>query len=144
MVAPWSEAVVASRHREYPRPGSGGGDLHEPAERERGPHVTAHLLARLTEGQIPGPGASLLKLLASEVSYRRDEAAVKVAGNSAAAWDPAEETDRPGVDWLGARIITIGGGTSEMQRNQISERVLLLPRELMPDKDLPFSQVRHN
>ena len=43
--------------------------------------------------------------------------------------------------WLAARIGTIAGGSNEMQRNVISERVLGLPREPSPDKDVPFSQV---
>ena len=43
--------------------------------------------------------------------------------------------------WLAARIGTIAGGSNEMQRNAISERVLGLPREAAPDRDIPFSQV---
>jgi hypothetical protein len=43
--------------------------------------------------------------------------------------------------WLAARIGTIAGGSNEMQRNAISERVLGLPREAAPDRGVPFSQV---
>lgn len=109
----------------------------KPFTRER---VNAGLMA----GTIPGPGASLLKLLSSQVGYRRSQIAVEIAGAGAVVWAGDTADISPGTPWLGARITTIAGGSNEMQRNVISERVLGLPREYLPDKELPFSQVRHN
>jgi len=100
--------------------------------------------AGMRTGRIPGPGASLLKLLSSLAEYRRREIAVEIAGERAAIGSPGDGVAHIGVEWLTARSSTVAGGTNEMQRNQISERVLGLPRETAPDKGIPFREVQQN
>lgn len=102
-----------------------------------------HIGEALQSGRFPAPGASLLKLLSSHIGYRRLEIGMEIAGESGIVWDGPDE-ESPGVQFLGARAHTLAGGTTEMQLNQISERVLGLPREMSNDKDLPFSQLPHN
>jgi alkylation response protein AidB-like acyl-CoA dehydrogenase len=112
------------------------------------PLAAQRISAQLQLGLLPAPGAALLKLLGGEVPYRQAGLSVRVAGQSAAVWSAADgaqngpRPDPPGLMWLVARTSTIAGGTNEMQLNQISERVLGLPREATPDKDVPFAQIR--
>ena len=60
----------------------------------------------------------------------------------AAAWtdDDGALADR-GADFLMRQVSCIGGGTTEMARNVISERVLGMPRERTLDRDVPFRDV---
>jgi alkylation response protein AidB-like acyl-CoA dehydrogenase len=102
-----------------------------------------HIGEGLRSGRFPGPGASLLKLLSSHIGYRRLEIGMEIAGDNGVVWDGVDE-ESPGIQWLGARAHTLAGGTTEMQLNQISERVLGLPRDAVTERDVPFSQLPHN
>ena len=67
---------------------------------------------------------------------------MEVAGESAVAFEP----DGPGAtiatDYLNCRVQSIAGGSNEMQRNGIAEKILGLPRELNVEKGKPFRQVQ--
>ena len=52
-----------------------------------------------------------------------------------------EGANQPALNYLNARMASIAGGTNEMPRNGISERVLGLPREPSFDSNKPFSEV---
>jgi len=70
----------------------------------------------------PGPESSLEKMLGSETDQRLQESAMGLFGPHAALEGPI------GRDYLYSRSETIMGGTSEIQRNVVAQRILGLPR----------------
>ena len=82
---------------------------------------------RAVEGSEPGAEANVTKLLGSEVAQRKAALMARLAGPAAAV----REGDEKRVStWLMATLgASIGGGTSEILRNQIGERLLGLPRD---------------
>ncbi|HWW54404.1 MAG TPA: acyl-CoA dehydrogenase family protein [Acidimicrobiales bacterium] len=96
----------------------------------------------ISRGETPGPESSVLKL-----AYSRHVAA---NGDLVLALEGVRGTllgaDAPDAGFwqqcfLGQWSSRIGGGTDQIQRNVIGERVLGLPREPHPDKDLPFHEL---
>ncbi len=95
--------------------------------------------AALRAGQTPGPSGSLGKLMRAVISRRTRELLGRIHGPSMIAGDGV---GGPGKATLGTFASSIAGGTDEIQRNIIGERVLGLPREPSVDKDLPFRDLR--
>ena len=87
-----------------------------------------------------GAASSVAKLLSSELSQRITTAAIDLSGPAGVAW---EAPGQPLLvrEFLQARSLTIAGGTSEIQRNILGERILGLPREPEPDRNLPWRQI---
>ena len=100
----------------------------------------------------PGPEGSIAKLMFAEVNKRIYELCMDLLGPSAmVGYDytmkRAESLGLVGpAGWsrkmfLRSRANSIEGGTSEIQRNILGERVLGLPGDVRVDKDLPWSKV---
>jgi len=91
----------------------------------------ARTLTRLSRGEQIGPESSVVKLFWTEMSQRLYETAGSIFGLDAAVWgsDPNSiDRGRWARGMLWSRAASSAGGTSEIQRNIIAERILGLPR----------------
>ncbi len=95
-------------------------------------------------GYFPGPAGALVRLYAGEMAVRRSDISMEIAGSGAVASGADDVTFLYGEWFLGRQASCLGGGSTEIARNIISERVLGMPREHAADRDVPFSQVKGN
>jgi alkylation response protein AidB-like acyl-CoA dehydrogenase len=99
--------------------------------------------AALKSGKAPGPEGSIAKLAGALLSKRSSDLGIAIAGPAGQAWLP---DDRRGPRWaqqvLSSPSSRIAGGTDEIQRNIIGERVLALPKEPQVDRDQPFRELK--
>ncbi|WP_018506124.1 acyl-CoA dehydrogenase family protein [Parafrankia discariae] len=87
--------------------------------------------------------ASYWKLAAGVHDPLRARLVMEIGQGMPLVWR-GDDGRRAALDYLNSRVWSIAGGSNEMQRNAISERVLGLPREPSFDRGKPFSEVLHN
>ena len=88
-------------------------------------------LSRLARGIEPGPESSLVKLAWTEMTQRLSTAALVVLGDQAPLWPTPGGDLAAGTwqrQWLWSKAAGIAGGTTEVQRTIVAERLLGLPR----------------
>ncbi len=105
--------------------------------------LAEHVFHAVAGGSLPPAAGSIIRLSMAEVHDVETDTALAVAGPAAVVEDRAGLLDI-GTRYLGRQIASIGGGTTEMARNVIGERVLNFPREYAADRGVPFNQVRRN
>src|SRR5205807_1366488 len=112
---------------------------HDPIRQEVGALVAEHhalsildlrRAIRALAGDGTGAEGNITKLIGNELDQRLTEVAMRILGPDAAAVDG--ELVEWGYQFLFTRAYTLGGGTSEISRNAIGERILGLPRDPAP------------
>jgi alkylation response protein AidB-like acyl-CoA dehydrogenase len=117
-------------------------DLAELYARGRAVQLFALLLREEAQaGRLPGARGSVAKLAGSELGRFAGNVAADVLGDQIAGFD-SDELQAVTVSIIAAPGSAIAGGTSEIQRNIIGERVLGLAKDPGVDRATPFNQLR--
>ncbi len=91
-------------------------------------YFARRVAAAIQSGLMPPPASVLLKLYRADKHQRNAETAMQIAGERGVLWP---ESDERGGEWaleyLGSRARSIAGGTNEMQRNVVGDRLIGLP-----------------
>jgi len=96
----------------------------------------------IATGAMADQSSAIGRLFTGVTSARLRTIALEIAGSAGAAWTEDDgELAFSGSDFLMRQVSCIGGGTTEMARNVISERVLGMPRERSQDRDVAFRDV---
>jgi acyl-CoA dehydrogenase len=105
-------------------------------------YTTLRTMTALSRGQQPGPEASIAKIVVASKLQDLSAFAMELEGEAGAL--TGNDAPMHGMfqqGWLSAPGLRIAGGTDEILRNIIAERVLGLPQDVRVDKDVPFNKV---
>lgn len=96
------------------------------------------------QGQ-PGAEGGIGKVYVAELNQHRTNMVMNAAGPAAIAWMPGDQAAEARAHaFVRARANTIEGGTSEVLRNQMAERILGLPRDIEVDKGVAWKDIRRS
>ena len=105
-------------------------------------YLGLRLQESLRAGVSPGPLGSVAKLQGSTISELSSQFGLDITGVDGVSWSA---DDVGGERWAKAVLSSpgqvIAGGTADIQRNIIGERVLGLPKEPQVDRDVPFREL---
>jgi alkylation response protein AidB-like acyl-CoA dehydrogenase len=103
--------------------------------------LNRRVAARRAAGQPVGPEGSVTKVLQASHTKALQRLFVVLDGPGGVAWDDGDPWAAAN-EWAFLRVQakTIAGGTSEVLRNQLAERVLGLPRDEDPTRALPWEE----
>jgi acyl-CoA dehydrogenase len=105
-------------------------------------YTTMRTMTALSRGQQPGPEASIAKVVVAGKLQDLSAFAMELEGEAGIL--QGEEAPMDGLfqgGWLSSPGLRIAGGTDEILRNIIAERVLGLPQDVRVDKDIPFNKL---
>ena len=115
--------------------------LHEMQEIARFANLRAKA-ARAAGVKLTGAEPNIAKLSMSRITRLAAELGLALQGPAGQLWKDPHADPIAAELALFAPAVSIYGGTDEVQKNIIGERVLGLPSEPRTDKDLPFRELR--
>jgi alkylation response protein AidB-like acyl-CoA dehydrogenase len=89
--------------------------------------MTLATVSRARRQPVPGPEGSLVKIFFSDIRQRMSRLAMQILGDDALVLTGMDDGWTRG--YLRSYAATLGGGTSEIQRNIVAERILGLPKD---------------
>jgi alkylation response protein AidB-like acyl-CoA dehydrogenase len=108
-----------------------------------GAQLSRHTADAIRSGRLPGAAGSMVKLNQAVLEERKAQVALEIAGPAGVVWSASDDHDgaQLALDFLASRVLALGGGTNEIQRNIIGERVLGLTKEPEVDRTIPFRDI---
>lgn len=106
-------------------------------------HTRNRTMTALSRGQTPGPESSIGKIVSAAQMQDLANTAIEMLDQYGIIDDPALAPQDAAFHWslMFAPGLRIAGGTDEILRNIIAERVLGLPGDIRVDKDVPFKDM---
>jgi len=101
-----------------------------------------HVYHGVLDGSLPPAAGSIIRVTHAETHHLEFDTALAITG-SAGVVDVDNDLIRYGERYLSRQTAALGGGTTEIARNIIGERILGFPREYAADRGVPFKEVKH-